>query len=49
MRIKGNCKEIDIDIILAKFDKTINEFWNENSKEYSTENVKFSSKELEDD
>jgi len=48
LRIKGTYQKIDIDMILDKFEHTLAEFWNDEKKEYCTEQIRFDPKELEE-
>lgn len=47
MRIKGSNQKIDVDIVMEKFEKTVEEFWNKEKGEYSTEHIKFDIKEFD--
>jgi hypothetical protein len=38
-RIPGGYKNIDIDLIVDKFENTLKEFWNEETENYKSSNV----------
>jgi len=47
MRIRGSSQRIDVDIVMERFERTVGEFWSEEKGKYSTEDVKFGIKELD--